>query len=58
MRRLVGLIAKCAVNRVAYTSALLRVSELENSYADAWASWGSSADAEAWESAAADGIAS
>ena len=47
MRRLVGLIAKCVVNRIAYTSPQLRASELENSYADAWASWGSSADAEA-----------
>jgi Arc/MetJ-type ribon-helix-helix transcriptional regulator len=37
---------------------LLRASELEDSYADAWASWDSSADAEAWDSAAADGIAS
>jgi Arc/MetJ-type ribon-helix-helix transcriptional regulator len=37
---------------------LLRASELEDSYADAWASWESSPDAEAWESSAADGIAS
>jgi Arc/MetJ-type ribon-helix-helix transcriptional regulator len=37
---------------------LLRASELEDSYADAWASWESSADAGAWEAAAADGVAS
>ncbi len=36
--------------------SLLRASELEGSYADAWASSESSADAEAWESAAADGL--
>lgn len=38
--------------------SLLRATELEQSYADAWASWESSADSEAWESTAADGLAS
>jgi Arc/MetJ-type ribon-helix-helix transcriptional regulator len=37
---------------------LLRASELEQAYADAWASWQSSAEAEDWDTTSADGIAS
>jgi len=37
--------------------SLLRASELEDCYADAWASWDSYADAEPWESTVADGLA-
>jgi len=36
---------------------LLRQVELEADYADAWTEWESSADREAWESAAGDGLA-
>jgi len=36
--------------------SLLRAAELEDSYADAWASWESSSDAGAWNAAAPDGI--
>jgi Arc/MetJ-type ribon-helix-helix transcriptional regulator len=36
--------------------SLLRESELESSYADAWASWDSSPDAPAWDSTSADGL--
>jgi Arc/MetJ-type ribon-helix-helix transcriptional regulator len=35
---------------------LLRASQLGNAYEDAWASWVSSGDAEAWESTVADGL--
>lgn len=37
---------------------LLRATELEDAYADAWASWDSSADAGEWDATSADGIAS
>ena len=37
---------------------LLRASELEDSYAEAWASWESSDDAGAWDDVTTDGIAS
>jgi Arc/MetJ-type ribon-helix-helix transcriptional regulator len=35
---------------------LLRASQLENAYEEAWAAWAASGDAEAWEDAAADGL--
>ena len=35
---------------------LLRAAQLGDAYEDAWASWGSSDDAEAWDSAVADGL--
>lgn len=35
---------------------LLRASQLGNAYEEAWASWGASGDAEAWEAAVADGL--
>lgn len=36
---------------------LLRASELGAAYEDAWTDWVQSEDAEAWESATADGLA-
>lgn len=36
---------------------LLRSSELDDEYADAWAEWSESGDARVWEIAAADGLA-
>jgi len=35
---------------------LLRTAQLAGAYEDAWDSWDNSADSEAWESAAADGL--
>jgi Arc/MetJ-type ribon-helix-helix transcriptional regulator len=35
---------------------LLRAAQLAGAYEDAWASWASSDDAGAWESALADGL--
>jgi Arc/MetJ-type ribon-helix-helix transcriptional regulator len=35
---------------------LLRLSEMEQSYADAWDEWADSDDAKLWESTIADGI--
>jgi Arc/MetJ-type ribon-helix-helix transcriptional regulator len=35
---------------------LLRAAQLADAYEDAWASWDSSGEAGAWESAAADGL--
>jgi Arc/MetJ-type ribon-helix-helix transcriptional regulator len=35
---------------------LLRTAQLAGAYEDAWASWGSSDDAAAWDSALADGL--
>ncbi|HET9896810.1 MAG TPA: antitoxin [Streptosporangiaceae bacterium] len=35
---------------------LLRATELEDSYADAWATWESSGDAEAWDQVVGDGL--
>ena len=35
---------------------LLRASQLESAYEEAWAAWVAAADAEAWEDAAADGL--
>lgn len=37
---------------------LLRATQLGDAYEEAWDSWESSDDASAWESAAADGLAS
>jgi Arc/MetJ-type ribon-helix-helix transcriptional regulator len=37
---------------------LLRAAQLADAYEDAWASWAASDDSGAWESAAADGLAS
>ncbi len=37
---------------------LLRESELESSYEDAWASWETSGEAGVWEPSVADGLAS
>ena len=37
---------------------LLRAAELGDSYADAWAKWSDSGEAEAWEVAVGDGLAS
>jgi Arc/MetJ-type ribon-helix-helix transcriptional regulator len=37
---------------------LLRATQLGDAYEEAWESWESSADAMAWESAAADGLGS
>ena len=37
---------------------LLKASQLGEAYEEAWASWASSDDAEAWEAAAADGLGS
>ncbi len=37
---------------------LLRATQLADAYEQAWDSWASSEDAEAWESAAADGLES
>jgi Arc/MetJ-type ribon-helix-helix transcriptional regulator len=36
---------------------LLRASELGSEYSSAWAEWGESTEAEAWEATAGDGIA-
>ena len=36
---------------------LLRLAELEDAYAEAWDEWGKSAEAEAWDMTAGDGIA-
>jgi len=35
---------------------LLRAARLADAYEDAWASWTSSEDSEAWDTAAADGL--
>jgi Arc/MetJ-type ribon-helix-helix transcriptional regulator len=35
---------------------LLRATQLGDAYEEAWASWASSADAEAWETATGDGL--
>lgn len=35
---------------------LLRAAQLAGAYEDAWASWGSSEDAEVWDTALADGL--
>jgi Arc/MetJ-type ribon-helix-helix transcriptional regulator len=35
---------------------LLRASQLEGAYEEAWAAWAASDDAAAWETAAADGL--
>jgi len=35
---------------------LLRASQLEHAYEEAWAAWGASGDAGAWEAAAGDGL--
>jgi Arc/MetJ-type ribon-helix-helix transcriptional regulator len=35
---------------------LLRASQLEGAYEEAWAAWAASGDAAAWETAAADGL--
>jgi Arc/MetJ-type ribon-helix-helix transcriptional regulator len=35
---------------------LLRTAQLATAYEDAWDSWAASGDAEAWETATADGI--
>ena len=35
---------------------LLRASQLEHAYEEAWAAWSAAADAEAWEAAAGDGL--
>ena len=35
---------------------LLRAAQLVGAYEDAWASWDSSGDAEAWDTALADGL--
>jgi hypothetical protein len=35
---------------------LLRTSQLAEAYEDAWESWSDSADAQAWEDAAGDGL--
>jgi len=35
---------------------LLRAAQLADAYEDAWASWTSSEDSEAWDTAAADGL--
>jgi Arc/MetJ-type ribon-helix-helix transcriptional regulator len=35
---------------------LLRVAQLADAYEDAWASWASSDDSEAWDTALADGL--
>ena len=35
---------------------LLRAAQLGDAYEEAWASWASSGDAEAWESVVADGL--
>jgi Arc/MetJ-type ribon-helix-helix transcriptional regulator len=37
---------------------LLKATQLVDAYEDAWASWASSGDAEAWEAVAADGLGS
>ena len=37
---------------------LLKASQLGEAYEEAWASWASSDDADAWEAAAADGLGS
>ncbi|MGD0685294.1 MAG: antitoxin [Streptosporangiaceae bacterium] len=37
---------------------LLKATQLGDAYEDAWASWASSGDAEAWEAVAADGLGS
>ena len=35
---------------------LLRASQLERAYEEAWAAWSTAGDAEAWEAAAGDGV--
>jgi len=35
---------------------LLRASQLEHAYEEAWAAWSAAGDAEAWEAAAGDGL--
>ena len=35
---------------------LLRASQLEHAYEEAWAAWGAAGDAEVWEAAAGDGL--
>jgi Arc/MetJ-type ribon-helix-helix transcriptional regulator len=35
---------------------LLRATELEDSYADAWSSWQTSGNSEAWEPVTGDGV--
>ena len=35
---------------------LLRASQLEQAYEEAWAAWSAAGDAEAWEAAAGDGL--
>jgi Arc/MetJ-type ribon-helix-helix transcriptional regulator len=35
---------------------LLRAAQLADAYADAWASWAASDDAESWDAALADGL--
>jgi Arc/MetJ-type ribon-helix-helix transcriptional regulator len=35
---------------------LLRAAQLADAYEDAWASWASSDDSEAWDTAVADGL--
>lgn len=38
--------------------ALLRASQLEQAYEEAWASWTASGDAQAWDAVTDDGLAS
>ena len=35
---------------------LLRASQIEGAYEEAWAAWSGGGDAEAWEATAADGV--
>ena len=35
---------------------LLRASQLEHAYEEAWAAWSAAGDGEAWEAAAGDGL--
>jgi hypothetical protein len=49
-----GIDSRSAVLRKAV--GLLRATELEDSYAGAWATWDSSGDAEAWEPVTGDGL--
>lgn len=49
-----GIGSRSAVLRKAV--GLLRATELGDAYEQAWASWASSDDAQAWDAAAADGL--
>jgi Arc/MetJ-type ribon-helix-helix transcriptional regulator len=49
-----GIVSRSAVVHKAV--GLLRTSQLERAYEEAWATWSGGGDAEAWEATAVDGV--